>query len=358
MAEETTETKESKETTANPGEQKELSQTTGGLLNFSQDQVENIRKTVAKGASNAELEMFLHLSHRYQLDPLAKEIWFIKRPKKVELSKGKWDFPRLANGEIDYSGIDPIIMASRDGYTKIAQKDPEFLELNSCEIRLKDKFSFNPMTKEIQHEISSERGLITGAWAICKKKGKEPAVAVVDFAEYRKAVGKNPVWDNYPSRMITKVAEVIVLKRLFNISGLVTEEEMPREYSLDYDDPNLKRLSDNHPHKDSAIDPQQNDQKNDQKVVDEEWKQASQAIKQLKEQLGLDEGKMHSIVLFDLAIDANPRNWNLADIKKVEKHLRAELAKKNEETPQNTVTDDPFINYEHNAEPPPEGPNE
>ncbi|MBU8908544.1 RecT family recombinase [Desertibacillus haloalkaliphilus] len=277
----------------------------GALLQFSPEKVQVLKNTVAKGATDDELEMFLHLASRYQLDPFAKEIWFLKRPKKVKDSRGNWDYKRLPSGEIDYEGVEPIIMTSRDGYVKVAQTDPDFEELNSFEIRSKDKFSFNPMTKEIQHELGAERGHITGAWAICKRKGREPAMIVVDFQEYKNAAGKNPVWDNYPSAMIRKVAEVIVLKRQFNISGLVTQEEMPAQYTLEYDDPNLKRIEPNPDKKQTAIDPKQ------------EWKELSHAIKEKREILGLNGEQMKVVSTDELGLSANPASWSIADLKKV-----------------------------------------
>ena len=44
-------------------------------------QIELVKRTVAKGATDDELQMFLHLANKYNLDPFAKEIWFIKRVK-------------------------------------------------------------------------------------------------------------------------------------------------------------------------------------------------------------------------------------------------------------------------------------
>src|SRR5690625_369974 len=38
--------------------------------------------------------------------------------------------------------------------------------------------------------------------------------------------GGNPVWDKHPSSMITKVAEVFVIRRQFPLGGLYTAEEM------------------------------------------------------------------------------------------------------------------------------------
>ncbi|MFA9459093.1 RecT family recombinase [Halalkalibacter sp. AB-rgal2] len=291
----------------------ELASTTGSLLHFSSEKIKVIKNTVAKGATDDELEMFMHLAERYQLDPFAKEIWFVKRPKKVKDAQGNWDYKRLPSGEIDYEGVDPIIMTSRDGYVKVAQSDEDFEELNSFEIRSKDKFHFNPMTKEIQHEFGADRGQITGAWAVCKRKGREPAIIVVDFQEYKNAAGKNPVWDNYPSSMIRKVAEVIVLKRQFNISGLVTQEEMPMREVIEYDDPNIKRLESNHGNKNKALD------------IDDEWKRLSIRVKELGSKLGLGKEQMESIALFELEIDGNPKNWSLNDMKRTVEYLEGKV---------------------------------
>lgn len=204
------------------------------VKHYDAEKINVIRNTVAKGADDNELEMFLHLAKQYNLDPLNKEIWFIKRAKKQKDRSGQWDYKKLPNGEIDYTGADTTIMTSRDGYLKIAHQHPQFSELNSMEIRENDDFHYNALTKEIRHNITAKRGRITGAWAMCKRSDMAPAFIHVDFMEYKNAVGKSQTWDKYPSAMIRKIAEVIVLKRQFNISGLVTAEEMQSEFSMDH----------------------------------------------------------------------------------------------------------------------------
>lgn len=69
------------------------------------------------------------------------------------------------------------------------------------------------------NEISEEQ---QRAWAIATRDGKDPVVAFADIREYRM---NNKVWNTYPSVMICKVVEALVLKRLLGISGLVTKEE-------------------------------------------------------------------------------------------------------------------------------------
>lgn len=187
----------------------DLQNTNGGhpLLQFDPSKIDVIRSTVAKGATDNELEMFLHLCKTYQLDPFRKEIWFIKYGEK----KG--------NNE-------PTIMTSRDGYLKIAQQHPDYLGIMSQEVRENDYFELDASKGLVSHRFAqpiSSRGQIVGAWATAKRKGVDPVSIFVNFHEYR---GNSKIWAHYPSAMIIKVAESFALKRQFGITGLVTREEM------------------------------------------------------------------------------------------------------------------------------------
>lgn len=159
-----------------------------------------IKRTVAKKATNEELEMFLYTASRYDLDPLMKEIIFFK------------------------AGNTPVMVVTRDGYLKTAMRDPQYDGLTAGVVRQGDKFRFNANEFSVEHEFGTKRGDILGAWAIAYHKARRPVVCFVDFKEYRKR--NNDAWSNYPSAMIQKVAEVFALRRQFNISGLVAREEM------------------------------------------------------------------------------------------------------------------------------------
>lgn len=294
----------------------------GLQLSFSPDQISLLKNTVAKGADDTELQHFIYLAQRYNLDPFSNEIWFIKRAKKQKGYNNQWDYKRLPNGEIDYTGAETVIMTSRDGYLKIGQADPNFKELNSMEIRANDDFSYNPMTKEIRHNIGANRGAITGAWAICSRKDREPAVIIVDFNEYRTAVGKSSTWDKYPSAMIRKVAEVIVLKRQFNISGLVTREEMAAGYDLN-NDPEPQTRKDITPQDQAPSNviplqrPQQPENKNEPSPDEykAEWIKYAQKIKEKREILGLSPERSRELFSKTLHLDVDPNKWTLHNLK-------------------------------------------
>lgn len=190
---------------------------------FTQEQADLVKRTIAKGATDDELKMFIYLANKYDLDPFAKEIWFIKRVKKTKDSKGQWNYPRLPNGDIDYSDAETTIMTSRDGYLKIAQQNPDYDGLIAFVVKEGDDFYIDADEYKVHHRFGTQRGKIIGAWARCDRQGRKPQLTFVDFSEYNAGQG---VWQKYPSSMIQKVAETFVLKRQFNISGLVTQEEL------------------------------------------------------------------------------------------------------------------------------------
>jgi phage recombination protein Bet len=190
---------------------------------FTQEQVDLVKRTIAKGATDDELKMFIYLANKYGLDPFAKEIWFIKRVKKAKDGKGQWGYPRLPNGDIDYSDAETVIMTSRDGYLKIAQQNSDYDGLIAFVVKEGDDFYIDADEYKVHHRFGTDRGKIIGAWARCDREGRKPQLTFVDFSEYNTGKG---VWEKYPSSMIQKVAETFVLKRQFNISGLVTQEEL------------------------------------------------------------------------------------------------------------------------------------
>ena len=112
---------------------------------WTDEQIHTIRNTVAEGATNSELEMFLSLASRYELDPFAKEIWFVQM-------RGR-----------------NTIITGRDGYLKTANRNPNFDGMDSDVVRAGDKFSKEG--DNIRHIYGgSNRGAIIGAYAVVYQK--------------------------------------------------------------------------------------------------------------------------------------------------------------------------------------------
>lgn len=288
-------------------------QQTGGETNLSMfpaEKIELIKQTVAQGATDNELEMFLHLAARYKLDPFAKEIWFIKRAKKEKGRNNQWDYKRHPDGSINYEGAETVIMTSRDGYLKAAQQDPDFLGLYSFEIRKNDSFSMNVMSNEINHTVSGDRGPITGAYAVAKHAKREPVIVYVDFAEYS-AAANSPTWKKYPSAMIKKVAEAQALKRQFGLSGLVTKEEMAAEYDIDSSGRNQQ----------TTAQPPAQPPRSELQVIEgnkkdpaEEWKRLSNELKANLSLLNTTPQEAAHLFSETLDLPPSPKEWTLAEM--------------------------------------------
>lgn len=178
---------------------------TAKLSQYDPAVLATIKNTVALHATDHELELFLTLAGTYKLDPFAREIFFIKG-----------DGPKAS----------PTIVTSRDGYLAIAQRTGEFEGLMSAVVHKCDEFKPDFVKGEPNHVpnmTERTRANIAGAWAICYRKGYMPAMVYVSYEEYKKS---SPTWNSYPSAMIEKVAEVRAIKRLFAVSGLVSQEEI------------------------------------------------------------------------------------------------------------------------------------
>jgi len=167
---------------------------------WSREQVELIKRTVAKGASDDELKLFLHLASRYDLDPFTRQIWFLKY------------------------GDDAHIFTGRDGFLHIAHRSGAF---NGMQTSLREE----PVPFEIKFYNKREK-----RWEALKKPSQFVAVCTV-FRKDMEQPFKCEVWESeystgqglWPTKrrvMIQKVAEASTLRRAFDISGLYLPEEV------------------------------------------------------------------------------------------------------------------------------------
>ncbi len=179
-----------------------LDRATEKLKEINPETVKLVKRTVTADATDEELALFMYMCYRYNLDPLLGEIYFMKAGKHSK----------------------PSFIVSRDGYLKIAMSNPEYQGLNSFVVKEGDEFEIDAEKGTVRHRFGTKRGEILGAWAVAYRKGFKPQIAFVDFKEYFKP--KSQAWKEYPSAMIQKVAEVFVLRRQFNITGVVAREEI------------------------------------------------------------------------------------------------------------------------------------
>jgi hypothetical protein len=122
--------------------------------------------------------MFIEICRATGLNPFLREVWFV---------------PSVG------------IMAGRDGYLAVANRHP----------------MFDGMSTHVDRD--DKMAPVKATCTVWRKDRGHPIVCEAYYNEYRK--GGN-VWAQYPSAMISKVAEVLALKRSFAINGVVTEEEI------------------------------------------------------------------------------------------------------------------------------------
>lgn len=175
------------------------------IKGWSSQQVEAIKRTVAAGATDEELIMFLYLSEKTGLDPFASEIWLVQ-----------------VNGKNK-------ILTGRDGYLKIANNNPHFRGMTSDAIYSNDAFKrvsesgFDDVLHS--YENLKDRGTLLGAYArVWRDDRQVPTFFLAPISDYYKS--SSSAWKQYPHAMIIKVAEAMALKRAFAISGLCTREEI------------------------------------------------------------------------------------------------------------------------------------
>ena len=180
------------------------------LAVYPKEMVDTIKATVAKGATNEELVMFLSIANQYGLNPFMKEIWFTKM------------------------GDESAIMTSRDGFKKLAERKPNFKKCQSVAVYENDEFEMEYDMGELTHIThkfkQNDRGAIKGAYAVLRTTDDDVLATYVPFREYDK---KNNVWRKYSGAMIRKVAENDVYKRFADVNGLNDFESMPHKYYKD-----------------------------------------------------------------------------------------------------------------------------
>lgn len=161
-------------------------------LSMNTEQIDLIKRTIAVGASNDELKLFIAQCQRTGLDPFSRQIYAIKRGGKMTVQVSIDGFRLIAERSGKYAGqVGPWFTA--DGK-----------EWVDCWIDKKP-----PAAAKI---------------GVLRSDFKEPLFAVAKWESY---AGEN-LWKKMPEVMLAKVAEALALRRAFpaELSGLYTGEEM------------------------------------------------------------------------------------------------------------------------------------
>jgi len=156
---------------------------------WSEDEIVLIRNTIARNCTEPEFKLLMYLAKTYGLDPLAKQIWAVKRNDNSPA----------------------LIFAGRDGFLAIAHHSGKF----------------DGMRSGVKYEGEGKDRKPVSAWCeIWRKDMSHSFMTEVPFSEYNTGVS---VWKTNPSAMILKVAEAVCLRKAFVISGIYSPEEIDTE---------------------------------------------------------------------------------------------------------------------------------
>jgi len=179
---------------------------------FTKDQVDLIKRTICKDANDDEFKLFMYQAQRTGLDPLARQIYAIKR----------WD--KSANRYV------MCIQTSIDGFRLVAERSGKYSGQDGPYWCGEDGiWSDVWLTKK--PPVSARIGVLRSDF-------QAPCWGVARFDAYAQTMkggGVTHMWVNMGDVMIAKCAEALALRKAFpqELSGLYTSDEMQQSTKSD-----------------------------------------------------------------------------------------------------------------------------
>ena len=185
---------------------------------LTRPQVELIKRTIAKGASDDELRLFVQVCKGAQLNP------FMKQAHLVPF----WDSKEGIERRAIIVGIDGFRAVAESSGAYAGNDDPIFEGENMMKITVyQDK---KPISKDLTVPI---KATVT-VYKIVEGE-RYPFTATARWSEYYPGERKGMQWHKMPYLMLGKCAEALALRKTFPklLSGMYAQEEMDQGLSQD-----------------------------------------------------------------------------------------------------------------------------